>query len=83
MNGQNYSEPQEEAENRKFQSRMEWLKTVYDYYKHFMTIAFASIATVAAVAALVSEAIKTSTFGAEAPLVPKLLVGAAILLRPV
>jgi hypothetical protein len=36
------------VEDRIFQSYMEWLKTVYDFYKHLMIIALASIAAMVA-----------------------------------
>jgi len=65
----------QEVPEQVFHSRMEWLKTVYDFYKQFMTIGVASIA---AVAALIGGAFKSSV-GPQAPLLPQLFAGAAIL----
>ena len=54
---------------------MEWLKIVYDFYKQFMTIGVASIA---AVAALIGGAFKSSV-GPQAPVLPQVFTGVAIL----
>jgi len=50
---------------------MEWSKTVYDFYKNFMTVALASIAAAAALAGGVFK----YTVAPAAPLMPKALVG--------
>jgi esterase/lipase len=68
----------EETHTRWFQAVMDWWKTVYDFYKHLMTIALGSIA---AVVALVGGPFK-SVFKPEQPqaaMVPKVLVVVSIL----
>jgi hypothetical protein len=72
--GKDYYQARAREEDRIFQSRMEWLKTVYDFYKHLMVVALASVA---AVAALLGGVFK-DTVSRNAPWEPKLLGGAAI-----
>jgi hypothetical protein len=73
MDGETYRETQEPARDRAFQSRMEWLKTLYDFYKHFMTIAFTSIAAVLAAAAFLGDTFK-KTSGVDTPPIPTALL---------
>src|SRR5215211_3322629 len=63
----------EERRDRWFQAIMDWWKTVYDFFKHLMTIALLSIGTVGA---LLGGPFKSGLqLGKpEAPLVPKVLV---------
>jgi hypothetical protein len=73
--GDDHHQVRATEEDRIFQSYMEWLKTVYDFYKHLMVIAVASIA---ALAALIGGVFKRA-FRPEAAIEPQLLVGLSIL----